>query len=30
MIELTRGMPAKYREAIEAYFKKIGEANSTP
>ena len=25
MVELTRGMPAKYRDAIEAYFKKLQE-----
>ncbi len=23
MTDLTRGMPAKYRDAIEAYFKKL-------
>jgi hypothetical protein len=23
MVELTRGMPAKYRDAIEAYFKEL-------
>jgi len=27
MVELTRGMPAKYRDAIETYFKKLQEEN---
>jgi len=25
MVELTRGMPPKYRDAIEAYFRKLQE-----
>jgi hypothetical protein len=24
MVELTRGMPPKYRDAIEAYFRELG------
>jgi hypothetical protein len=27
MVELTRGMPAKYRDAIEAYFKQLGNSS---
>lgn len=26
MTQLTRGMPAKYRDAIEAYFKQLGKS----
>jgi hypothetical protein len=28
MVELTRQMPPRYREAIEAYFKKLSESSS--
>ena len=28
MTELTRGMPAKYRDAIESYFKQLEKAAS--
>jgi hypothetical protein len=28
MQDLTRGMPPKYREAIETYFRKLGEGAS--
>jgi hypothetical protein len=28
MMELTRDMPPRYRETIEAYFKKIAAANT--
>ena len=27
MVELTRGMPPKYRDAIEAYFRKLQESS---
>jgi len=30
MVELTRSLPPKYREAVEIYFKRLGEANPAP
>jgi hypothetical protein len=29
MVELTRQMPPRYREAIEAYFKKLSESSNS-
>jgi hypothetical protein len=30
LLDLTRDMPPRYREAIEAYFKKIQDDSATP
>ena len=30
MVELTRSLPPKYREAVEIYFKRLGDANPAP